>query len=181
MFFRVVALKNVAIFTRKAPVSESFLIKLQELRTATLLKRCSCEIYVIFKNHLFYWTSPVAASDSFRFPACNFIKKETPAKMFICEFCKIFKNIFWQNTSGWLLLKFICEFWEVFQNSSFTEHLFFRNCSLHVQVAEFQPADTVKNYFTGAFQAIYTRTRSSHSKAFIYLKSLKIICEEVNS
>ena len=37
-----------------------------------------------------------------------------------------------------------------------------------------------KNYFTGAFQAFYTRTRSSHSKAFIYLKSLKIICEEVN-
>ena len=100
--------------------------------------------------------------------------------MFFCEFCKIFKNIFWQNTSGWLLLKFICEFWEVFQNSSFTEHLFFRNCSLHVQVAEFQPADTVKNYFTGAFQAIYTRTRSSHSKAFIYLKSLEIISEEVN-
>ena len=53
--------------------------------------------------------------------------------MFFCEFCKLFKNIFWQNTSGWLLLKFICEFWlllkficefsEVFRNTSIIEHL----------------------------------------------------------
>ena len=28
-----------------------------------------------------------------------------------------------------------------------------RNCLFHVQVAEFQPADTVKNYFGSAFQA----------------------------
>ena len=55
-----------------------------------------------------------------------------------------------------------------------------RNYLIHVQVAEFQPADTVENYFTGAFQAFYTRARSSHSMAFIYLKSLKIICEEFN-
>ena len=37
-------------------------------------------------------TSPVAASDSFRFPGCNFVKKETPIKMFSREFCKIFKK-----------------------------------------------------------------------------------------
>ena len=37
-----------------------------------------------------------------------------------------------------------------------------------------------ENYFSGAFQAMYTRTRSRHSKEFIHLKSLKIICEEVN-
>ena len=43
--------------------------------------------------------------------------------MFFCEFCKIFKNIFWQNTSGWLLLKFICEFSEVFRNTSIIQHL----------------------------------------------------------
>ena len=76
-----------------------------------------------FKNTLFYLTSSVADSDSFRFPACNFIKKEIPTKMFFCEFRKISKNIFWQNNSRWLLLKFICEFWEVFQNISFVEHL----------------------------------------------------------
>ena len=65
----------------------------------------------------------------------------------------------------------------------FSEHFFYRatlgNCLFHVEVTECQPLDTIKNYFTGAFQA-FKRTRSSHSKVFIYLKSLKTICEEVN-
>ena len=45
----------------------------------------------------------------------------------------------------------------------------------HVQVAEFEPPDTVKNYVTAAFPAFYTRMRSS-----LYLKSLETVCEEVN-
>ena len=52
---------------------------------------------------------------------------------------------------------------------SFSEHLFYiaplGNCLFHVQVAEFQLPDTVKNYFASAFRAFYTRTESSHSKA----------------
>ena len=36
--------------------------------------------------------------------ACNFIKKETPAKVFSCEFCEIFKNTVLQNSSRPLLL-----------------------------------------------------------------------------
>ena len=72
---------------------------------------------------------------------------------------------------------FICEFREVFQNTSFMGHLW--ETLFQVQVAEFQPPDSVKNYFTDAFQALYTRMRSSHSQTFIYLKSLKIICEEI--
>ena len=43
---------------------------------------------------MFYKTSPVAASEGFRFSACNFIEEETPEKLFCCEFCKNFKNIF---------------------------------------------------------------------------------------
>ena len=43
--------------------------------------------------------------------------------MFFCEFWKIFKNIFWQYTFGWLLLVVICEFWELFQITYFVEHL----------------------------------------------------------
>ena len=35
----------------------------------------------MFKNAYFYKTSPVGASDSFRIPACNFFKNETPVKM----------------------------------------------------------------------------------------------------
>ena len=63
---------------------------------------------------------------------------------------------------------------------SFSEHFFYRapleNSLFHVKVGEFQPLDTD----TDVFQEFYTRMRSSHSKAFIYLKSLKTICEKVN-
>ena len=72
--------------------------------------------------------------------------------MFSSKLCKMFKNIFWQNTSGWLLLVFIREFWEEFRNMSFIEHL--RETTYFiVQVKEFQSSNKVKNYFTGAFQA----------------------------
>ena len=97
--------------------------------------------------------------------------------MFFSEFCQISKNVYWQSTSGWLLFLWILK--------SFSEHLFYtahlRNYLFHVKVAVFQPANTAKNYLTGAIQVFYTKTRSSHSKALIYLKTLKIIYEDVNS
>ena len=40
------------------------------------------------------------------FLSCNFVNKETLAQRFFCEFCKIFKNSFLQNTSRWILLFF---------------------------------------------------------------------------
>ena len=69
--------------------------------------------------------------------------------MFFCEFAKFLRTSFDKthpvNASGvyqWIL-----------RISS--EHLFYRaplrNCLFYVQVAEFQPADTARNYFTGAF------------------------------
>ena len=48
----------------------------------------------LFKNIFFYRTSPVAASVSFRLPASNFIKKETPAKTFSVNFAKFFRTSF---------------------------------------------------------------------------------------
>ena len=36
--------------------------------------------------------------------ACNFIKKETLAQVFSCEFCEIFKNTFFVEHVWWLLL-----------------------------------------------------------------------------
>ena len=135
----------------------------------------SCEICKSFKKIFFYRTALVAASDNFRFPDCNFIKKEAATKMLFFKFCRMFKNIVWQNTSG-LLPVLTCKF---------SEHVFYiaplANCLFHVRVAVFQPPDVVKIYFTGRFEAFYTRMRSSHWKAFIYLKSLQIICEEANS
>ena len=35
---------------------------------------------------------------------CNFIKKETLSQMFSCEFCEVFKNIFFIEHLWWLLL-----------------------------------------------------------------------------
>ena len=73
---------------------------------------------------------------------------------------------------------------------SFSEYLFYRapmgNCLLLVEVEEFQPptTDSVKSYFTNAFQAFYTKTRSIHSKALFSqspckLSVKKLICNEV--
>ena len=76
--------------------------------------------------------------------------------MFFCEFCKIFMNIFQQNTSEWLLAVFICDFWEVV-------HLFYRaplgNCFFHVNVEGFEPPDTVKKYFRNGFQAFFYKIK----------------------
>ena len=44
-----------------------------------------------------------SARASFLIKACNFIKKETLAQVFPCEFCEISMNVFFQNTSGRLL------------------------------------------------------------------------------
>ena len=41
--------------------------------------------------------------------ACNFIKKDTPAQVFSCEYCEIFKNRFFIEHFWWLLLK--CQNW----------------------------------------------------------------------
>ena len=82
---------------------------------------------------------------------CNFIKKETLAQVFSCEFCEISKNTFFTDTSGRLILKtllkftgkhlcnslffnnfikketptlvFFSKFYKIFKNSFFTEHL----------------------------------------------------------
>ena len=42
--------------------------------------------------------------------ACNFVKKEILAQVFSCEFCKILKTPFLQNTSGPLLLSMVIDF-----------------------------------------------------------------------
>ena len=48
--------------------------------------------------------SPKNYYQNFDAGACNFIKKETLAQVFFCEFCEISKNNVLQNTSGWLPL-----------------------------------------------------------------------------
>ena len=65
----------------------------------------------------------MAASSSFRFPACNFIKKENSAIIF---FLWILQNSQEHPLTEYLWMTafvFICKFWEVFHNISFIAHL----------------------------------------------------------
>ena len=78
---------------------------------------------------------------SFRFPTCKFMKMRLRYRCFSKNFEKFFRTPFYRTRVG--------------------------DCLIHGQVAEFQPAYTIKIYFTGAFQAFCTTTRSSHSKVFI--------------
>ena len=77
--------------------------------------------------------------------------------MFICEFCKIFEE---HLLTEQLRMAASCVYLWILR--SFSDHLFYRaplgNCLFLLQVS----------------------FKSSYSKAFMYLKSLKIICEEVN-
>ena len=73
-------------------------------------RRCSIEIGVL-KNFTNFTGKHLCQSLLFskvRPYACNFIKKETLALAFSCEFCEIFKNTFLQNASGRLLLLQFC-------------------------------------------------------------------------
>ena len=144
------------------PVLESSLIRLQALRTATLSKRdpktgflplnlvrriyeqlvlkhqCTFLRTTFFTEHL-QWLLRTFSS----FQPAVLLEKGLQQKHFSVNFAKTFKNIFWQNTSKWLFRVFICNL------SGLSDDLFYRaplgNCLFHVQVAEFQPPDTIKS------------------------------------
>ena len=177
MFFKIVFLKKFANFTGKHLCRSLFNKfagpQLQLYWKETLVKSAKFLRTPYFTEHLQWLLSIVSG-----FQPATLLKKRFRQKCFSVNFAKFLRTSFDRTPPHdcffylWIL-------------KSFSEHLFYRaplrNCLFHVQVTEFQPADTVKNYFTATFQAFYTRTRSTHSKAFSYLKSLKIICEEVNS
>ena len=175
---------------------------MQALRTAILLKRdynigillrilwivqkhlfCVEDVWTagsetpvrLFENTFFNGTFPVAASDSFRFPPAALFKKGLQQRRFSVRFAKVLRTSFYKTPPDdcFLCLPVILR--------SFSDHPFFRaplgNSLFHVQVAEFQQPDKIKKYFTRAFQALNTKARRSYSEAFIYIISLKIICE----
>ena len=116
----------------------------------------------------------MAVSDNFRILACKFNKKEIRQRYFSVNCAKFLRTSFNRMPADDCFLCLPVNF------EKFSERLFYKcllgNCLFHVHVAEFQPSNTVKNYFTGAFQAFYQRTGSSLSKVFIYLKYLKTTC-----
>ena len=124
------------------------------------------------------------------FEPATLLKKRLRKRYFSVNFAKFLRTYF--LLTGHLRMTAFCVCFFAFLCLSFEEFFRTLQCSelllqstsgkllFYVQVAEFQPPDTVTNYFTGAFQAFYTRSRDSQSKVFIYLKSLKTVCEEVN-
>ena len=94
--------------------------------------------------------------------------------MFFCEFCKIFKNIFWQDTSGWLLLVCNCEFWEVVQITSFIEYLWetsyfkYKLLDFNHQIQEKSISQVLFKHFIQEQEvASYSKARSSHQRCSI--------------
>ena len=112
-------------------------------------------------------SSPVAASDSFRFPVCNFIKKGLWQRCFSVNLAKFLRTSFDRTPPDDCFLCLYVNFEKFFRTPLFCRATL-GNCLLHVQVAEFKPPDIIKDYFTDAFQAFCTRMRNSHLKALIY-------------
>ena len=116
---------------------ESFLLKLQELKFAKFLR-----------------------TPSLRFPACNFINKETLAEMLFCKFCEILQTIFSFNRTPrddcFLCLSVN------FENISFmntSAKLLISRTSCRISTAyftyklqNFNQQIQQKSYFTGNFQ-----------------------------
>ena len=178
----------------KAPVLESSLIKLQALRTAALLKRVSNTgfllwILLIIQKHLFCvkdsWTaSSKTPVHRFKnnfftghsqwqlltvsgFQRVALLKKGPQQRRFSVNFAKFLRTFFYRTppVDYFLCLPVILR--------SFPDHLFYRaplgNCLFHVQVVEFQPPDTIKEYFTSAFQEfIWKRDVAIRRRSFSF-------------
>ena len=122
IFFKIIVLKKFVNFTGKH-LCRILLYKAAGPLNPNFIKKRLQHRFFPTKFAKFVRTACFTSLASLRFPACNFFKKETPAEMLFCEFCKIFNNIFWQNTSRWLPLVFTWESWKIFQNTCFIEHL----------------------------------------------------------
>ena len=127
---------------------------------------------------MFDRTSPVFTYESCRFPAYNFAKKKR-----LCQRC------FWKNFANFIRKSFLltehlgvpasCVYLWILVSfkTSYRERL--RETAISWTSCRILLTRYSKNYFTCAFQAFYTKTRRSHSKSFIYLKSSKTVSEYV--
>ena len=131
----------------KTPVLESFLIQLQILRTATLLKRDSCTAVKFLRTpyftelieHLQWLLLKVSG-----FKPATLLKKEFRQRCFSLNFAKFLRTFFDRTLPNDWFLSLSVNFEKFFRTSLYRAPL--RNCLFHLQVAVFQPADTLKNY-----------------------------------
>ena len=163
MFFKIIVLKKFVNFTGKHLYWSDFYKAAGPQNSNFIKKKLQHRFFPEkFSKFLRTLCFPAAASAGLRLPACNFVKKETPAKMISPWILQNFQE---HLLTGHLWMIASCVYLRTLRN--FSEHLFYRasfHSLFYVQVVEFQPPDTVKIFFTSAFQAFYTRTTSSHSK-----------------
>ena len=119
MFFKIIVLKNLQI--SQESTSPVFFNKVAGAQNCNF--RDSSTSFFLWNLQKFYRTFPVAVSESFRFAACISIKKETPAKIFFCEFCKILRTSLLLTEHLWMTA-FCVYLWIL---RSFSEHFFFVN------------------------------------------------------
>ena len=176
---------------------------LESPRTATLLKRDFNTGFVlwilwIIQKHLFcvedLWTTgsqtPVCASlrtplftehlqrlllTVTGFQPATLLKKRLQQRRFSVNFAKFIGTSFDWTPLGDCFLCLSVNL-EKFLRSPFLQTA---SGKLLISCTSYRISTTRHNKksFTSAFQASYTKTRRSYSKVFLYLKSLKIICE----
>ena len=123
-----------------------------------------------FLTEHFQWLLVTVAG----FQLAAFLKKGLQQRCFSVRFAKFLRTSFYRTPPDdcFLYLSVILR--------SFSDHLFLHHLwETAYFMNKFQNFNhqIKQKYFTSAFQAINTKTRRSYSEAFIYIKSLKIICE----
>ena len=106
----------------------------------------------------------------------NFIKKETLAQVFSCEFCEIYKATFLQNTSGRLLLKDAVLFYECkfLETNIFHPLIRTRTCA-YQRLRNFNFSQNLAQALNG-----WSVTWKKHHRAnWICLKNVKRYLEEI--
>ena len=83
VFYKIGVPKIFVNFTGKHLCRSLFLNKITGIRPATLLKNSDTGVFLWFLRNS---------------QACNFIRKETSTQVLSCEFCEIFKDIFFSRT-----------------------------------------------------------------------------------
>ena len=177
MFFRIVVLKTFANFTESICVGVFF------NKVSNPQKCC------FFDKWMQHRCFSVKFTKFLRIPFLQNISSGQTVSGF--QPVTLLKKRLWQRWCSVNFANFLTEYLAItascvylWFSRSFLEGLFDRaplgNGSFYVPVAEFQPADTVNNYFAGAFEEFYKGTRSSLLKELLYLKYLNIICKNVN-
>ena len=103
-FYEICRFLRICLHLLKKIINVNFIFCAEWNVTQVLLEKDDCFICHLNRSSEFLLKNLHLSEAATRGQGCNFIKKETLAQVFSCEFCEFFKNTFLQNTSGRLLL-----------------------------------------------------------------------------